>query len=546
MEYLLKTMKKFLNWKLALMLIMLLAAFLRLWQLGNVPSGIPDDEGAYIYNAYSVWHTGKDILGNFMPLSFNSHSSLSPVPVYLIAPSVGILGISAFSGRLPAALASIGSVFLLFLLVQSIFKNKRIALFSSLLLAISPWALQIGRGAILDTDFAFFFLLLGIYIFIAKIDSRKFLWSLIPFALAFYSYHATKVYLVFLIPVLIFFFRKKLLNKKKETAFFITGCFLIIASFLVIIIPQKVTRQENVFLLNEPNAAKEVNWERQYNTAPWILREIFNNKPLYYLRIIRENYLKAFSFEFLFLSGDLGTPSQIINIYFRGEFYIIELPLLLLGLYALFKNKDKFSRNLVLTLLLISPLPSTFTLDRNFVDRDIMMLPILLTIIAFGLAYLLERIILYKHVYRYIFISIFVLVYLFLFTGYLYQYYYRWTVYGAEAWGTSSRDLVKFVAKVKGQYKDVYISKSYSTFLIQYAIFEKLDPRIVQKVWNKNPVKIYNITMLAGCINHDTYSPKTLYISSAFDCVYGSSPPTAKIVDKGNTLHVIWNIYENK
>src|SRR3989344_3203438 len=407
-------MKKILNWKLGLALIIFLAAFLRLWKLGNVPSGIPDDEAYYVYNAYSIWYTGKDILGNFLPLSFNSHSSMSPVVIYVTAPFVGIMGLSAFSGRLPAALASIGSVFLLFLLVKNIFKDKRIALFSSLLFAISPWALQIGRGAILDTDFALFFLLLGIYVFIARIDSRKFLWSLIPFAIAFYSYHATKVFFVFLIPVLIFFFREKLLIRKKETAFFLIGCLLLIISFLFIIKTQKVTRQDNVFLLNGPAATTQVNWERQYNTAPWILRVIFSNKPLYYLKAIRENYLKAFSPEFLFLSGEGGTPSQIVNIYYRGELYIIELPLLLLGIYTLFKNKDKFSRNFLVTLLLISALPSTFTLDRNFVNRDIMMLPILLIIVACGLTYLLERVALYKKIYRYIFISVFVFIYFYL------------------------------------------------------------------------------------------------------------------------------------
>ncbi|OGH24750.1 MAG: hypothetical protein A3B47_00480 [Candidatus Levybacteria bacterium RIFCSPLOWO2_01_FULL_39_24] len=545
-------MKKILNWKLGLALIIFLAAFLRLWKLGNVPSGIPDDEAYYVYNAYSIWYTGKDILGNFLPLSFNSHSSMSPVVIYVTAPFVGIMGLSAFSGRLPAALASIGSVFLLFLLVKNIFKDKRIALFSSLLFAISPWALQIGRGAILDTDFALFFLLLGIYVFIARIDSRKFLWSLIPFAIAFYSYHATKVFFVFLIPVLIFFFREKLLIRKKETAFFLIGCLLLIISFLFIIKTQKVTRQDNVFLLNGPAATTQVNWERQYNTAPWILRVIFSNKPLYYLKAIRENYLKAFSPEFLFLSGEGGTPSQIVNIYYRGELYIIELPLLLLGIYTLFKNKDKFSRNFLVTLLLISALPSTFTLDRNFVNRDIMMLPILLIIVACGLTYLLERVALYKKIYRYIFISVFVLIYLFLFIGYLYQYYYRWTVYGSEAWGTSSKELVEFVSKVKGEYENVYISNSYRNFLMQYAVFEKIDPRIVQKAWNTNPIKIYNITMLLECLNNgvgivkDFIPPKTLYIYSASDCKYSSSTPTARIIDKGELLHVIWDIYENK
>lgn len=538
-------MKKTFNWKLGLIIVIFLAAFLRLWQLGNIPNGIPDDEASYIYNAYSIWNTGKDINGKFLPLSFNAHSSQSPVEVYLTAPFVGLLGINEFSGRLPSALLGIGSVILLFLLTDNLFKNKRIALISALLFSVSSWALQLQRG-LWDADFALFFMLFGMYVFINNIRTRKFLWSLVPFLLAFYSYHAIKVYFIILIPVLIFFFRKELLIKKKETAIFLLGCLLIGISFLIVVKTQAVTRQAEVNIFNDKNAAVSVNWERDRNTAPWILRTIFSNKPLYFLRIMREDYLRAFSTEYLFLSGESGNSSAIVNIYFRGELYIIELPLLLLGVYFLLKNKEIPKRNLLLTLLLIGPIPSTITIDRNFVARDIMMLPILLIIIAYGLNYLLSKIGEYKHIYKYSFLTILIVAYSFLVSSYLYQYYYRWPIYGAEAWSTSSKDLVKYVAQVKGQYNDIYISKSANTFLLQYAIFEKIDPRIIQKIWNDKPLKLYNITLLEGCINSDLNSPKTLYISSAFDCVYKTTPPSLKIVDKGESQHVIWNIYENK
>ncbi len=544
-------MKKILNWKLALILIIILAALLRLWQLGNIPAGIPDDEAAYIYNAYSIWQTGKDVSGKFLPLSFNTNSSQSPVEVYLTAPFVGLLGLNTFSARLPSALLGIGSVIVLFFLIDSLFKNKRTALIGAFLLSVSPWALQLQRG-LWDADFGLFFMLAGIYVFVANVHTRKFLWSLVPFLLAFYSYHAIKVYFIFLIPVLCFFYRKELLKRKKEIALFLLGVLLILVSFFVVIKTQKVTRQTEITLFNYLQASTQVNWERDKNTAPEMLRIIFSNKPLYYLRTIRENYLKPFSPEYLFISGDLGTPSQIVNIYYRGVLYIIELPLLLLGIYALFKSKNKSSRNLLLALLLISPLPSTFTLDRNFVSRDIMLLPILLTIIALGINYLLERVSSYIKIYRAIFLSTLIAIYLFLIAGYLYQYYYRWPVYGAEAWGTSSKELVEYVAKVKDKYTNVYITNSYRGFLLKYAIFEKIDPRVVQRVWNNDPIKVDNITMFNKCLNDGTpviadFLPSnTLFISPARDCHYVLSSEIAKIVDKGEITHVIWNIYENK
>jgi len=544
-------MNKIFNWKLGLILIILLAAILRLWQLGNIPSGIPDDEASYIYNAYSIWHTGKDINGNLLPLSFNAHSSQSPVEVYLTAPFVGVLGVSAFSGRLPSALLGIGSVLLLFLLTDYLFKNKKIALISALLFSISSWALQLQRG-LWDADFSLFFLLFGIYVFVVNIRTRRFLWSLVPFLLAFYSYHAAKVYFVFLIPVLIFFFKNELLKKKKETGLFLIGCVLIGVSFLIVIKTQAVTRQAEVSILSDPNAATEVNWERQYNTAPWILRVVYSNKPLYFLKTIKENYLKAFSPEYLFLSGEGGNSSAIVNIYYRGELYIIELPLLLLGIYFLFKDRNKFNRNFLLVLLLISPLPSTFTLDRNFVARDIMMLPILLIIVACGINYLLDKIGEYKRIYKYILLTIFVLTYLFLISGYLYQYYFRWPIYGAEAWGKSNKDLVYLMSSKKNDYKQFYISRNPYEFLLQYAIYDKVDPKIIQKSWQEHPIKLYDITLFQECINNGvdnvtkTLPKSTFYAALDQDCHYRLSTPSAKIVDRGEPLHVIWNIYENK
>jgi len=544
-------MKKIFNWKSGLILIILLAAFLRLWQLGSVPSGTPNDEAAYIYNAYSIWHTGKDILGNFIPLSFNAHSSQSPVEVYLTAPFVGILGLSLFAGRLPSALIGIGSVFFLFLITDYLFKNKRIAVISALLLAISPWALQIGRG-VWDADFALFFLLFGIYVFIKNFPTNKFLWSIIPFALAFYSYHATKVYFIFLIPVFIFFFRKELLKRKKIVGLFLFGCLLILVSFLIVVKTQSVSRQSQISLLSDPQAAIKVDLERQYNVAPWILRVVFSNKPLYYLKTIRENYLEVFSSNFLFLYGDVGNGSLIDNIGSRGELYVIDLPLLLLGIYALFKNKDKFLRNLILALLLISPLPSTFTIDKNFVNRDIMMLPILLIIIACGIDYLLKRVEEYKFVYRNIFLTIFILLYLFLFSEYLYQYHYRWSVYGAEGWQKSDRDITYLIASKRSDYNQIYVNSQHpQEFLLQYAISDKIDPMLMQKVWEENPIKIYNITLSMECLSKDINDkikslPKhTLYAAPADTCLYKDTP-VKKIIDDGETIHVLWNIYGSK
>ena len=125
-------------------------------------------------------------------------------------------------------------MFLIFLLTEYLFKKKEIGFIAALLFSISPWALQLGRTAI-ELNYVSFFYLLGIYIFIKYIKNSGFLWSLIPLTLAFYSYHATKVFFVFLIPVLLIVFRKELLKQKKVLFIFLTGVVFICFHFLLLL-----------------------------------------------------------------------------------------------------------------------------------------------------------------------------------------------------------------------------------------------------------------------------------------------------------------------
>ena len=129
-----------------LMVVIFLACILRLWSLGSVPYGFANDEVSYIISGYTIANSGGfDIANRLLPLSVNLDSSLSPVPVYIIS-LFSLFGFSPFISRLPFALLGIGTVALVYLITLSIFKNKTIALLSSLSLAISPWHLFVTRG----------------------------------------------------------------------------------------------------------------------------------------------------------------------------------------------------------------------------------------------------------------------------------------------------------------------------------------------------------------------------------------------------------------
>src|SRR3989338_5274337 len=131
-----------------LILILTVAAILRFYQLGaNTPS-LDWDEVAHGYNAYSILKTARDEYGYKFPLSFRSFDDYKPpIYTYLVVPSVAIFGLNDFAVRFPSALLGVLTVIFTYLMVLKLFKNKNIALLSSLFLAISPWHLQFSRVA---------------------------------------------------------------------------------------------------------------------------------------------------------------------------------------------------------------------------------------------------------------------------------------------------------------------------------------------------------------------------------------------------------------
>lgn len=138
----------FLNTNKVLLICLMLAAILRLWNLGSIPPHLRNDEASFGYNAYSILTTGKDEHGEFLPILFKSFGDWKPgLYIYSIVPFIAILGLNEWAIRLPAAISGIFGVYLLYLLVWNLFKNQKIALASAFSLSISPWHIAFSRGA---------------------------------------------------------------------------------------------------------------------------------------------------------------------------------------------------------------------------------------------------------------------------------------------------------------------------------------------------------------------------------------------------------------
>ena len=200
--------------KIVLILIIILAIFLRFWGLNILPPSLNWDEVSIGYNAYSVLKTGRDEWGELMPLSFRAFGDYKlPAYVYLDIPFVYIFGLNEWGVRLPSALLGVGLVILTYLILRSL-TNVRTAVWGALVVAILPWTIILSRIA-LEANLALFLTLWGFYLFILGLRKNKFLiLSAIIFGLTVFTYNSSRIVTPMIILLLGIIYFQKLKNKK--------------------------------------------------------------------------------------------------------------------------------------------------------------------------------------------------------------------------------------------------------------------------------------------------------------------------------------------
>ncbi len=151
-----------------LFIIILIAAFLRFFQLGTNPPSMTWDEVAWGYNAYSLSIDGRDEFGRFLPFDYlESFGDFKPpVYAYLTVLPVMLFGLNEFAVRFPSAFFGTLAVLMTFYLTRRLFLSspysRYYAILSAFLLAISPWHILLSRAAF-EANVATFFLITGCF-----------------------------------------------------------------------------------------------------------------------------------------------------------------------------------------------------------------------------------------------------------------------------------------------------------------------------------------------------------------------------------------------
>lgn len=367
-------------------LALLLAILTRFYLLGQAPNGLYLDEAGQGYNAYSILKTGKDEFGKSFPIVFRSFTDFkTPVYVYLIVPLIPIFGLTKFAVRFPSFFFSILTFPILYLLIKKIAPKKyaiSLSLLTNLVLAISPWHILFGRTNF-ECNVALFFFLSGIYFFYKGLEKPKnLLFSAILFAIAIPAYHAQRV-VTPLTMIVLFVRHKKTLLSQKHICFLVVGSILgfliLLPTLSVIKTPGFLARATGLNIFSTHNQLPNGTINDVFDT----FSPIINNKFYLSTKEFASLYASYFSPLNMFSLGDYGPRSSYPEL---GTFFIWQLPLYLIGLYKIIKDRGlKELRFLTLSLLFISPIPAAVTRDPYSSIRSLQMVIPLSIIISLGL-----------------------------------------------------------------------------------------------------------------------------------------------------------------
>lgn len=331
------------------LLIIFLALLLRTVGLGNHPKGLHADEASFLINSVSIMESGRDEDSNLFPAYFKSLMDEKPALYsYLQIPFFAIFGTTIFASRLPSVLMGLVSLYLTYYLVMKVSKDMNLAIIFLVILTISPWHIMNSRST-QEVIMSFMFSLLSMFCFLklvskkkeTKIGNRKkylyYSGFFIFTVFAMYSYHSAKVTLpLFFTTIILYRFFKHKQEGLKEWR---DSLVLILLTCIPIIVTLSgATTRFNTIGLFSDDLPKAQVYEFITKTnikVPILVLRFLYNKPFFYLRYFLDLYFRHFSFDYFFTEGGMSGRYKVPGC---GIFHLVELPLIILGLYTIAKD----------------------------------------------------------------------------------------------------------------------------------------------------------------------------------------------------------------
>ncbi len=465
-----------------LLVILLIASFLRFYQLGNNPPSLTWDEAAWGYNAYSLGMDGRDEFGRFLPLDYlESFGDFKPpVYAYLDIVPIKIFGLNEFSVRFPSSIFGVLTVLVTYFLTKRIFWNSEskelYALLSALFLAISPWHIMLSRAAF-EANVATFFIVGGIWLFLKGIQEKKWyiIISVIFSVLSMYTFNTARIVAPLLVLFLGLTFIGKLIENKKQTfVAVLVGILLILPILGFLFSNQASLRFKEVNIFSDIEIIKTSNQEIINDSSVW--SRIIHNRRVGYALSYLKHYFDNFNPNFLFIKGD-GNPK--FSTQDVGQMYLWDLPFFAGGILMLFRKKTGFWW-IIPAWLLIGILPAATARETPHALRIETILPTFQILTAYGFAQFLFHVRNYKRLFKPAIVVLGLLLlanFFYFFRNYNVHYPY---IFSGE-WQYGYKDSIKYVQSVQRNYDKIYVTSDMGRPYIYYLFYTKTDPRIFRE-----------------------------------------------------------------
>lgn len=477
-------------------LIVLFFLSTRLFKITQIPPSVYWDEASIGYNAYSVGIDGKDEWGSFLPIHFRAFGEFKlPVYIYSVVPFVKIFGLNAFSVRLPSVIYSLVSLILIYLVAKKLY-NLEIGLASAFVFTVVPWDFIFGRtGYEASAGMAFF--LLGVYLFL-KTEKKPFffLLSTLSFIASFYSYNSFRfISPMFLIIFgMIFLLRRDLKIRNKIVYVGISLFIFLAAAFPVYRLYRFDAGSSRINQVQAGNAVQIV-----------------------------KNYFLHFSPNFLFINGDTNLRSN--NPGF-GELYFVSLPFILVGIYALVKNRNRYWWIPILGILL-GPIPAAITKESPHALRSISMLPFFAMTIGVGIEYLIN---IFKKK-KLAIAGITAAMFIFSFESYFTDFITKYPEASSSDWQFGYKKIFEDYSPYFDKYQNIIISDEYAQPYIFALYYQKYNPEEFRKTVTYNAVDNWGFSTIKSFgkfsfkkIQPDDLGAGNLVFSASSDKIKGVLP----------------------
>jgi hypothetical protein len=248
-------------------------------------------------------------------------------------------------------------------------------------------------------------------------------------------------------------------------------CFVFCIPLLMSIFTGTASRRfSSINVTNNKDIVDKIFTLRTQSSYPW--SKIFYNRPTVIAAEVVNNYLRAFSTDFLFVKGD---PDYRQNLQIIGELLPLTSIFVIIGIIWLIIKKYW----LVLIWLMLAPIPASLTADgANHATRLFWMVPPLAIAIGAGFAWVIS---ITKSRVRKLTTGLMLVIILGQFVGVTYYYLHIYRILSWRWWNVGYKNALVQLKTIESNYKLVFINNSYEPSLIRYLYFTGYDPAVFQQ-----------------------------------------------------------------